>query len=101
MASIVGIVVGIACSFPMLYILGASINHPGRIGLGPLVACSLVPFAVLQVFMLCINSIAHDVAVEFGISSTVSGLRGRYCAAFASLAQVEVLWARSRCGGRL
>ena len=70
MVSIVGIVVGIACSFPMLYILGASINHPGRIGLGPLVACCLVPFAVLQVFMLCINSIAHDVAVEFGISST-------------------------------
>lgn len=72
--TIVGVVVGIICAFPMLYVLGASINHPGRIGLGPLIACCIVPFAVLQVFMLCINYYLHEAAVEFGISSSLSFL---------------------------
>ena len=74
MVTIVGIVIGILAAFPMLYVLGASINHRGLIGLGPLIACCLVPFGVLQVFMLCINYFSHDMAVTFGLSSTFAFL---------------------------
>ena len=82
MMTFVGIVAGIFCSFPMLYILGASLKHPGRIGIGPLIVCCLLPYMLLQVLIFCIDYVSNNafvlenntLAAEFGIASSLSFL---------------------------
>lgn len=72
--TIAGVVVGVLASLPMLYALAVSISHRGFIGIGPLIACCVIPYGVLQVFMLCINYYVHEAAAAFGFSSTISFL---------------------------
>ena len=72
MPLLLGILAGGACALPVLYALHASLR--GRLGLGGLMACCLIPFLVLQLLMLALWR-THPAAVPpFGVSATLSYL---------------------------
>lgn len=72
MPILVGLLMGVACATPMLYALHEAVRPSGRMNMGLLLACGLVPFMVLQAVLVVVWALWPTAVVRFGVTAVLA-----------------------------